>query len=254
MISLHPDGYFFWLIIISVLCFALERTIPARPAQAIFRPGLGQDLVWLFVNGAFIAAIIALPATPSSVALLAGAPILIQLVVALVLKDFLDWCAHYLLHRVPWLWQFHKVHHTIDELDSFGSFRFHFVELVFVGLAYVPLFVLGVDERVLLATAVFGTLIGHLSHSNVRIDWGPLSWLLISPQVHAWHHQRVLRGERGANFAVVLCVWDRIFGTAHLSIDASQPEALGFEVDDYFPSTFLERFTYPLSRWLGRSS
>jgi sterol desaturase/sphingolipid hydroxylase (fatty acid hydroxylase superfamily) len=254
MISLDPDGYFFWLIIISVLCFALERTIPSRPAQSIFREGFGQDLLWLLVNGAFIGAIVALPVTRTPVAFLAEAPILVQLAVALVLKDFIDWCAHYLMHRVPWLWQFHKVHHTLEELDSVGSFRFHFVELALVGLAYVPLFLLGIDERVLLATAVFGTLVSHLSHSNLRLDWGPLSWILITPQFHAWHHRRILHGERGANFAVVLCIWDRIFGTVDLSTEEELPDALGFEVDDYFPATFLERFTYPLSRWLGRSS
>jgi sterol desaturase/sphingolipid hydroxylase (fatty acid hydroxylase superfamily) len=255
MISLDPNGYFFWLIVVAILCFAIERTLPSRTARPTFRPGFGQDLLWLVFNGAFIAAVVGLPAARNmSGGLLSGTPILLQLGFVLVTKDFLDWCVHNLLHRVPWLWDFHKVHHSIEELDAVGSFRFHWVELLFSALTYVPLFLLGADQRVLLANAVLGTLIQHLAHSNIRIDWGPLKYILSSPQFHAWHHERILLGGKGQNYAVVLCIWDWLFGTAHLVSDTEQPDALGFEGDDFFPSSFLERFTYPLSRWLGRSS
>jgi sterol desaturase/sphingolipid hydroxylase (fatty acid hydroxylase superfamily) len=249
VVSLDPNGYFFWLIVVSVFCAALERTFPSRSVRSLFRHGWGQDLFWLLLNGSLIAAILAFPA-PRSLEL----PILVQLILVLVVKDFLDWCVHNLLHRIPWLWDFHKVHHSIEELDSIGSFRFHWIELVFSALVYLPFILLGINERVLLANAVFGTLIGHLNHSNLRLDWGPLKYVLSSPRFHAWHHDRIHRGEKGGNFGVVLCIWDRIFGTVDLSSDDEQPDALGFEGDDYFPATFLERFTYPLSRWLGRSS
>jgi sterol desaturase/sphingolipid hydroxylase (fatty acid hydroxylase superfamily) len=248
---LDPNGYFFWLMVVAVLCFAIERTLPSRTARPTFRPGFGQDLLWLLFNGIVIAGLIALPTTKG---LLTGAPILMQLAFVLVAKDFLDWWAHNLLHRVPWLWDFHKVHHSLEELDAMGSFRFHWIELLFAALTYLPFLLLGADQRVLLANAVLGTLIQHLSHSNIRLDWGPLKYILCSPQFHAWHHDRILRGEKGQNYAVVLCIWDWIFGTAHLVSDTEQPDALGFEGDDFFPKSWLERFTYPLSRWLGRSS
>ena len=53
-----------------------------------------------------------------------------QFIAFFLLKDFLEWCIHNLLHRVPWLWEFHKLHHTIEELDWIGNFRFHWMEVV----------------------------------------------------------------------------------------------------------------------------
>jgi sterol desaturase/sphingolipid hydroxylase (fatty acid hydroxylase superfamily) len=252
MISLDPSGYFFWLLVVSLFCFAVERTLPSRTEREVFRSGFGQDLLWLLFNGAWIAAMIAMP-PQSSLGLLSKPPIVVQLVVVLVLKDFLDWCAHNLLHRVPWLWELHKVHHSLEELDIAGTFRFHWIELIFTGAIFWFLAWLGASQRILLVTAVIGTLVAHLNHSNLRLDWGPLKYIVSSPQFHAWHHHRILRGERGGNYAVVLCVWDWLFGTAHLGAEG-EPHALGFEGDDFFPKSLLERFTYPLSRWLGRSS
>ena len=72
-------------------------------------------------------------------------PLWLQFVVFLLLKDFLEWCVHNLLHRVPALWAFHKLHHSIEELDWIGNFRFHWMEVViYKSLTYFPLVVLGV--------------------------------------------------------------------------------------------------------------
>ena len=103
-----------------------------------------------------------------------------QFAVLLVLKDLLEWCVHRLLHRVAWLWQFHKLHHSIAELDWIGNIRFHWMEIVvYKSLPYFPLLVLGIDGQVVLWLAIFSTLIGHLNHSNLKIGWGPLpaSWI-----------------------------------------------------------------------------
>ncbi len=272
MISFDPNQYFFWLIVVSTLCFALERTFPWRGTQAAFRKGFGQDLFWLFFNGHFAALILAVPVAwllthiravllavhlspPEAAELLTGTPPWVQLTVLFVVQDFLQWCIHNLLHRVPWLWQFHKVHHSIEELDWIGNFRFHWMELVvYRGLTYLPLAILGVDGRVLLVNAVIGTLFGHLNHANLRLDWGPFKYVLNSPRFHVWHHDRILRSGKGTNYAIVLSIWDWIFGTAYWPGGNKQPAALGFEGDDYFPSSLVGRFTYPVLRWLRKSS
>jgi sterol desaturase/sphingolipid hydroxylase (fatty acid hydroxylase superfamily) len=188
------------------------------------------------------------------VALLKSAPIWVQLAVLLIVRDFLEWGVHVLLHRVPWLWEFHKVHHSIEALDWIGSFRFHWMEIVvYRSLTYLPLILLGIDGRVVLANAVIGTLIGHLNHANLRIDWGPLRYVINSPRFHVWHHDRDTRGRYGTNYAIVLSVWDWIFGTAYYPDDREEPEALGFEGDARFPRSTLARLVHPLSSLFARA-
>jgi len=62
--------------------------------------------------------------SPESVHLLSALPLWTQSLLFLVIEDFFEWCVHNLLHRVPWLWEFHKLHHSILELDWIGNFRF----------------------------------------------------------------------------------------------------------------------------------
>ena len=164
--------YYFWLVLVSVSCFALERIAPWRRSQRVLRRGAGQDLVWLIFNGHYLGLLLALGTgylieafngllsraglpVPETLALLADAPLWLQFVVFVLLKDFIEWNVHWVLHNVPWLWEFHKLHHSIEELDWIGNFRFHWVEIVvYKTVSYVPLVVLGVDSRVLLAIAI----------------------------------------------------------------------------------------------------
>jgi sterol desaturase/sphingolipid hydroxylase (fatty acid hydroxylase superfamily) len=113
--------------------------------------------------------------TLSMVERLTTQPLWLQFVVLVVFKDFLEWLVHNLLHRVEWLWQFHKLHHSIQELDWIGNMRFHWMEIVlYKSLTYLPLVVLGIDGGVILWVAITGTLIGHLNHANLN-TWGPIS-------------------------------------------------------------------------------
>ena len=257
-------GYFFWLMMVSLFCWILERLAPWRKEQKAFRKGIWQDFFWLIFNGHYAGVALAfvtswlvqqvsrlngwhLP-SPESIQLLAGSALWIQFVVFLVLKDFLEWCVHNLLHRVPWLWEFHKLHHSIEELDWIGNMRFHWMEIVvYKALTYLPLVMLGVNGSVILWIAVVTTLIGHLNHSNLNFRWwGPAGYIVNSPRMHVWHHDVILRGQHGKNFGVVFCLWDWIFGTAYLPADRPQPENLGFESMDKFPRGLAPRLLYPL--------
>ena len=256
-------GYFFWLALISLLCFALERLVPWRTEQKPLRAQIGQDFFWLFFNGHYTGILVATAAvwalghventlggwpwpSPTTLQLLMQKPLWLQFVVFLVFKDFLEWLVHNLLHAVPMLWQNHKLHHSIEQLDWIGNFRFHWMEIVvYKGLTYLPLIVLGIDGRVLLWVAIFGTLIGHLNHANLRLSWGPLKYLFNSPRMHIWHHDLVVHGHHGQNFAIVFSLWDWLFGTAYLPADAEQPEQLGFVGIERFPRGVLGRLIYP---------
>jgi len=258
--------YVFWLIVVSLFCVLLERVVPWRRKQKVFRRFILQDLIWLVFNGHFLGMLFGLVTgrtillfnsflhglglpVPESLELLAGAPLWLQFVLCVLLKDFLEWNIHRLLHNVPWLWEFHKLHHSIEELDWIGNFRFHWGEIiVYKTLSYIPLVILGIDGRVMLVIWVLWTLMLDINHANVPLDWGPLRYVLNSPKMHVWHHDVELHGKGGQNFGQVLSVWDWIFGTVYWPKDQEMPARLGFKGMETYPRGILGRFFYPLVR------
>ena len=258
-------SYFFWLLMISLLCWGRERLAPWRPQQRALRRGFGQDCFWLVFNGHYAGVLIATitawclahaaqviggwpwPAT-EQVQLFRTHPLWLQFIVLLVIKDLLEWCIHVMLHRVPWLWEFHKLHHSIVELDWIGNFRFHWMEIViYRGLTYLPLVLLGIDNQVILWVAVVGTLIGHINHANLDFGWGPLFKLINSPRFHVWHHDVVVHGRGGQNFAIIFSIWDWLFATAYRA-PTPQPAHLGFLGMERFPQGLAGRLLYPFWR------
>jgi sterol desaturase/sphingolipid hydroxylase (fatty acid hydroxylase superfamily) len=264
------SGYFFWLLVVSLFCWILERAVPWRRQQKAFRRQIWQDFFWLAFNGHYAGVLIAFIAarlidqlleaaghpplpSPETAALLSALPLWGQFVLFVVLKDLLEWCIHNLLHRVPWLWEFHKLHHSILELDWIGNMRFHWMEIVvYQSLTYLPLIILGVNGQVILWVAIVGTLIGHLNHSNLNFEWGPLARLINSPRFHVWHHDLVLHGNKGQNFAIIFSLWDWLFGTAYRPVE-DQPDRLGFVGMERYPDSLPARLIYPLWKRGGKS-
>jgi sterol desaturase/sphingolipid hydroxylase (fatty acid hydroxylase superfamily) len=117
----------------------LERIRPWRVRQRVARRQFGQDLFWLLFNGHMAGVLLALAAAEllawaapgleriAAVQSIASQGPWVQFAVLFVLKDLLEWGIHNLLHRVDWLWEFHKLHHSIGELDWIGNLRFHWL-------------------------------------------------------------------------------------------------------------------------------
>src|SRR5215510_14462169 len=126
---LYPSwhNYFYWLIGLSLACWLLEIIFPWRKNQSIIRKDFFLDGFYMFFNF-FLFSLIEYNAL-SNVAVQAcndflglfgiknivaiettSLPVWSQLLILLVVKDFIDWNVHRMLHRVPWLWEFHKVH------------------------------------------------------------------------------------------------------------------------------------------------
>ncbi len=256
-------SYLAWLITISLTFVVLERLRPARRAQLALRPELTSDLAHLAFNG-HVYAVLTAPLSAAIAAavvrvaarlgwrlehdVLASWPFALQAVAYLVVSDFGQWCVHNLLHRVPWLWTFHKVHHSARAMDWAVNFRFHWMELViYRSLLYVPSAWLGGDPGPLLAAAVFGTFWGHLNHANVNVDLGALGYLMNSPRMHLWHHDASEEGGRhGKNFGIVLSVWDWLFGTAYWPRDRV-PDRLGYDGDTEMPRVWPRQLVFPLA-------
>lgn len=257
------------LALLSLAVAALEHLFPWRKEQKRLRPRFFSDVLYLVFNGHFlgvflygIAAHHILPGVDRLLAayglmpvvyrnLAAHWPFGVQLVVILFGMDFVQWCVHNLLHRVPILWELHKTHHSVvdGEMDFLVSFRFQWTEVVVYKAAqYLPLAFFGFSAEVALCYAIFGTLIGHLNHANLNLGHGPWTYLLNSPRMHIWHHQYAADGRTTVNFGIVLSLWDWLFGTAYLP--AAPPPRIGFHGEEQFPRSFFAQQGWPLPRLL----
>jgi sterol desaturase/sphingolipid hydroxylase (fatty acid hydroxylase superfamily) len=252
--------YLGWLLALSAGFFLLERLRPARLGQPPLRAQLSNDLVYLLFNGHLYALLagnlvgLAAAGTRRGLALagllpehgwLTGRPFLVQLVLVLVVSDFLQWCVHNLLHRVPVLWRLHKLHHSIHVMDWAGNFRFHWGEVVvYRSLQYVPLLWLGGSGEAVFAVAVFATAWGHFNHANVELGLGPLGYVLNSPRMHLWHHDTSDEGGTAKNFGVVFSLWDHLFRTAYWPRERA-PARLGYPGDAEVPAGVLAQVAFP---------
>jgi len=151
------------------------------------------------------------------------------------------WCDHALSHRVPFLWEFHKVHHTAERLSPLTNARVHPVDsLVFAnfvavytgltagGLVYLfghtaKDFTIGGTNAIEIA---FLFLVVHLQHSHFWIAFtGPLGRVFLSPAHHQIHHSDD-PAHFNKNFGSCLSLWDWMFGTLHMP--AKERERLVF--------------------------
>lgn len=263
------------LAVISVLVACLEWFFPWRPEQKQFRKGLLSDFLHLVFNGHFLGLILfgisaryILPSLDHWLAemgmttllyhnVAASWPLWLQIIVALLVIDFVQWGVHNLLHRVPFFWQMHKCHHSIvdGEMDWIVSFRFQWSEVVVYKLfQYIPLAYFGFATEAVLFHAIFGTLIGHLNHANLNWDYGWFRYVLNSPRMHIWHHDYEGDEKSTVNFGIIFSMWDWLFGTAKMP--SQPPQKLGFHGVETFPKDFLGHTSWPLQQWLkpsGRS-
>jgi sterol desaturase/sphingolipid hydroxylase (fatty acid hydroxylase superfamily) len=183
---------------------------------------------------------------PPSLRLIAHWPVWLQLVVFFTIKDLLEWQIHRSLHTIPWLWRLHKLHHSVEELDWAATFRSHWGEIIiYKTVCYLPLVILGVDDRVIFAILVFSLLIQEISHANLKWDWGPLRYVVNSPRFHAWHHAVEMHGKGGQNFGINLTIWDWLFGTAHWPKDRREPTRYGFAGIERYPTSIWRRLWEP---------
>jgi sterol desaturase/sphingolipid hydroxylase (fatty acid hydroxylase superfamily) len=143
-------------------------------------------------------------------------PFWLEVIAAVLLLDLAIYLQHLLMHRVPWLWRLHRVHHADLDIDMTTGSRFHTLEIVISMLIkWVVIFLLG---PALLAVLIFESLLNGMAifnHANVRLPPNLdrlLRRLLITPDVHRVHHSILLR-ETNSNYGFNLSIWDRLFRT-----------------------------------------
>lgn len=141
-------------------------------------------------------------------------PFWLETVIALILFDLWMYLWHRMNHRIPFLWLFHRMHHSDDRVDVTSALRFHTGELIFssiLRLAIVPLLGLNLPQLILYEICLQPVILFH--HSNValpeKID-RIFRAFIVTPNMHRVHHSQV-KGETNSNYASILSIWDRIF-------------------------------------------
>lgn len=260
-------NYFYFLIGLSLLVWAAETISPWRKEQKIVRKDFWIDGFYMFFNF-FIFSLIGYTALSdvgvelfnrflslfgitNLVAIeVSSWPVWAHITVLFILGDFIQWSVHMMLHKVKWMWEFHKVHHSVTEMGFAAHLRFHWMEtIIYKSTLFIPMTMLGYGLQELFFLHAFNVLIGHLNHANINMDYGPLKYVLNNPKMHIWHHAKNIPGHHpnGVNFGISLSIWDYLFKTAHVPHSGRDIE-LGFEGVEHYPETFIEQSIEPFKK------
>ncbi len=156
-----------------------------------------------------------------------------RLAAAILLFDAWMYAWHRLAHRVPFLWNFHRTHHTDAQMDVTTANRFHIGEIIISSILRLPVIALlglSLPELALYETLMFTTV--QIQHAN--ISFGPrldrcLRILFVTPFIHKVHHSR-WQPETDSNYSSFLSIWDRLFRTLRLRDD---PHTIQFGLADF---------------------
>ncbi len=244
------------LLLAIVVFVPLERLFGMHHEQKLFRPRWQDDLVYFFLNGLLIK--LALSATVGAIVVagmwlvpadfqnwVGGLPFWVQLPALIVLADIGFYSVHRLFHKIPYLWKFHAVHHSIEDLDWLAAHRVHPVDQILTkGASLLPVFALGFSAAPIAAYFFLYHWQSLFIHSNIKIGFGPLRWLIASPQFHHWHHANHPEAF-DKNFAGQLSFLDMLFGTMHMPGN-EVPTRYG--TDDPVPTGYFRQLLYPFAR------
>ncbi len=184
------NSYFYWLILVSAFFFLLEIIKPWRTSQKIFRKDFWLDIFYMFFNFFLFSLIIYNAASEVVVNLfndlifaitngfdlqqmnpLNSYPLWAILIIGFIVRDFVQWWIHRLLHKSKRLWEFHKVHHSVEQMGFAAHLRYHWMEnIVYRTLEYIPLALLGIGLYDFFIIHIFTLSWGHYNHSNFSID------------------------------------------------------------------------------------
>lgn len=250
-----------WLILdlflMAVIFVPIEMVFPKRKDQKTFHEEWRTDLVYFVVSHLlvqFFGVITQKPATlffgwmglsglHESVQSL---PFLVELLFAFFITDLFQYWTHRFFHNHSFLWRFHSIHHSTENMDWLAGSRTHFVDIfVTRSMAFVPLYIFGFSTITFNVYVIFMAIHAVLIHSNTRINFGFIKYIFATPQYHHWHHCKN-PNHYGKNFATIFPFIDKMFGTYYLPKN-EWPEDTGLLEADY-PKGYLKQAIYPFTK------
>jgi sterol desaturase/sphingolipid hydroxylase (fatty acid hydroxylase superfamily) len=144
-------------------------------------------------------------------------PLWINVLLGLFFMDFFgQYAPHYAMHKIKWMWKFHMIHHSDTKVDVTTGTRHHPGEWVFREIStIVGVLLIGLPIGMYFLYRSVAAIFTHFNHANIKVPlWldKPISWVLVSPNMHKVHHH-YKRPYTDTNYANIFSLWDRIFGT-----------------------------------------
>ncbi len=247
-----------WLILAflgsTVIFMVLEKLFPKYPDQLIMRPEWDVDLFYFSFNHLAISAILIFGnyhATHFDWALstslqesIQSMPITLQVILIILSADFVLYWEHRAFHEIKLLWPIHAVHHSIENIDWLAGSRGHFIQVFSErAMVMIPLYLLGANETALNIYVVFAALQAILIHTNLSVPFGPLKYIIVTPQFHHWHHS----SEKPAidtNYSAHTVLFDKLFDTYHLPGEHWPAE---YGTTKRLPRTVIGQLLHPFS-------
>jgi sterol desaturase/sphingolipid hydroxylase (fatty acid hydroxylase superfamily) len=248
--------YYKAILLTAVIFIPLERLLARHPGQKMLRRAWLNDVIYWLVNGQIIhlglavlvggSVIVASWLVPVAVpTAVAAQPHWLQFLECVIAADLGFYLAHRAFHTVPWLWKIHAIHHSIEELDWLAGARVHPIDqIVTKSVSLLPVFVLGFSDVAIGAYMLLYAWQSVFLHSNVSIKFGPLRWLVASPEFHHWHHS-IDAEARDRNFAAHLPLLDAVFGTLYMPRDR---EPMGYGLGEPMPESYPAQLLHPFRR------
>jgi lathosterol oxidase len=249
------DWFLLDMFLMALIYVPIERLWPQYPEQGTFREQWTLDIVYFLSTHLpiqILSLLVLLPATeatkylavPSIQSFIGQMPLLLQFFLAVLVADLAEWTVHLALHKVPFLWRFHSIHHSSKALDWIAGSRSHFFDDTLVrGFILVPM-MLGFSQGIIVAYLIFVTLQATWTHCNFGPQPRWLEKFLVLPRYHHWHHS----SEEEAidkNFAIHFPWIDRLFGTYYLP--DRWPQRYGLENEE-IPVGFWRQAIVPFFR------
>lgn len=177
----------------------------------------------------------------------------IIIVSVLILDFFGGWLVHLVEHHVAFLWRFHIIHHSDNNVDVTTGLRHHPIESLVRGIFFfmgiivcgVPMYAVMIFQTILVLATAF-------THANIKLPlWldNMMSYVIVSPNMHKVHHH-YKRPYTDSNYGAVLSIWDRLLGT-FLYLDYHQ---IKYGIDAKFPNEKDENISTLLMQPFGKVS
>lgn len=169
-----------------------------------------------------------------------GANIYVEAILGLMLMDLLGaYTAHYVEHKVKYLWQFHVIHHTDQHVDTTTANRHHPGESVvrFI-FTLIAVWIVGAPMWLVFLYQSASVVLSQFNHANITLpSWinKALVWLIVTPDMHRVHHH-YRQPYSDTNYGNIFSIWDHLFGT-YVAVDNRK---LIYGVDTYMDKSVVD--------------
>ncbi|MGY3804936.1 sterol desaturase family protein [Pigmentibacter ruber] len=252
--SLGLDWLLIDLLLMSIIFIPFEIVFPKYKDQELFHSEWKTDLIYFVVGHLliqFLSVAIKIPAQIFFGKLnlefiqnfIDTLPFFIELILALFIVDLFQYWIHRFYHSFEYTWRFHSIHHSTIHMNWLAGSRIHLLEiLVTRSFTFIPIYILNFSPITFNTLIVIIAIHSVFIHSNIKIEFKYLKYIITSPQYHFWHHC-IETKYYGKNYAILFPFLDIIFGTFYLP-SKNWPSGTGVHNGNY-PEGYLKQFIYP---------